>query len=375
MGARGAGGGGQGRGPSWAHPPGRATCRPHPPGRGKQGPPPSPAAINQRWNAAGRPDQARPRQRPGLDHPGLRSGCPRPRPPEAPLSLHCTDGETEAQGGARWPRGGRPRGPCVPRPPPCPVQPELGVGSFLGPDDGLPRAGADWWFQGPPRPPSPELNLKLVLRCGPWADPPQLPSLIISADFLPASTWEPTVGTAGDPLTPGTPENPDRPGLACLCASVSSSAKWGRLSGWGRGSGDVSGCWWGSWGVWGWDHPCRQPPRSGPPTPVRCGRGARALAPTDRPAPPPTPQLYELDGDPKRKEFLDDLFSFMQKRGEARPPGRRGKRARPVRAAVSSPWLEASKRFLTRGWGPAWPGASKWAPLPGTDRPDPLPGC
>ncbi|XP_034439376.1 AT-rich interactive domain-containing protein 3A isoform X2 [Hippoglossus hippoglossus] len=26
-------------------------------------------------------------------------------------------------------------------------------------------------------------------------------------------------------------------------------------------------------------------------------------------------QLYELDGDPKRKEFLDDLFSFMQKRG------------------------------------------------------------
>lgn len=34
-------------------------------------------------------------------------------------------------------------------------------------------------------------------------------------------------------------------------------------------------------------------------------------------------QLYELDGDPRRKEFLDDLFSFMQKRGEspaARPP-------------------------------------------------------
>ncbi|NXR31815.1 ARI3A protein, partial [Zosterops hypoxanthus] len=26
-------------------------------------------------------------------------------------------------------------------------------------------------------------------------------------------------------------------------------------------------------------------------------------------------QLYELDGDPRRKEFLDDLFSFMQKRG------------------------------------------------------------
>uniref|UniRef100_A0A8D2KUX3 AT-rich interactive domain-containing protein 3 n=1 Tax=Varanus komodoensis TaxID=61221 RepID=A0A8D2KUX3_VARKO len=38
------------------------------------------------------------------------------------------------------------------------------------------------------------------------------------------------------------------------------------------------------------------------------------------PAQPGSPQgdfspLYELDGDPKRKEFLDDLFSFMQKRG------------------------------------------------------------
>lgn len=27
-------------------------------------------------------------------------------------------------------------------------------------------------------------------------------------------------------------------------------------------------------------------------------------------------QLYELDDDVKRKEFLDDLFSFMQKRGK-----------------------------------------------------------
>lgn len=30
-----------------------------------------------------------------------------------------------------------------------------------------------------------------------------------------------------------------------------------------------------------------------------------------------SPQLYELSNDPKRKEFLDDLFSFMQKRGES----------------------------------------------------------
>ncbi|XP_071587028.1 AT-rich interactive domain-containing protein 3C isoform X4 [Heliangelus exortis] len=33
-------------------------------------------------------------------------------------------------------------------------------------------------------------------------------------------------------------------------------------------------------------------------------------------------QLYELDEDPKRKEFLDDLFSFMQKRGKGTPVNR-----------------------------------------------------
>ena len=27
-------------------------------------------------------------------------------------------------------------------------------------------------------------------------------------------------------------------------------------------------------------------------------------------------QLYEIDDNPKRKEFLDDCFAFMQKRGE-----------------------------------------------------------
>ena len=27
-------------------------------------------------------------------------------------------------------------------------------------------------------------------------------------------------------------------------------------------------------------------------------------------------QLYELNDDPKRKEFLDDIFNFMQKRGK-----------------------------------------------------------
>ncbi|XP_003460928.1 AT-rich interactive domain-containing protein 3A [Cavia porcellus] len=83
-------------------------------------------------------------------------------------------------------------------------------------------------------------------------------------------------------------------------------------------------------------------PRKAPPAQVFRGDGVpRALGGPERPGPgPPQPsgashvtsqlqppdhgdwtyeeqfkQLYELDGDPKRKEFLDDLFSFMQKRG------------------------------------------------------------
>lgn len=31
-------------------------------------------------------------------------------------------------------------------------------------------------------------------------------------------------------------------------------------------------------------------------------------------------QLYEINDDPKRKEFLDDLFSYMQKRGKCSSP-------------------------------------------------------
>ncbi|NXG64113.1 ARI3A protein, partial [Hemiprocne comata] len=63
--------------------------------------------------------------------------------------------------------------------------------------------------------------------------------------------------------------------------------------------------------------------------PQRLSGGPERLPPGPGQAqpPPPTPdhgdwtyeeqfkQLYELDGDPRRKEFLDDLFSFMQKRG------------------------------------------------------------
>lgn len=55
-------------------------------------------------------------------------------------------------------------------------------------------------------------------------------------------------------------------------------------------------------------------------------------------------QLYELDNDPKRKEFLDELFVFMQKRGEPHsehfPNGHRRQltvgRLRRVRAAESA---------------------------------------
>lgn len=42
------------------------------------------------------------------------------------------------------------------------------------------------------------------------------------------------------------------------------------------------------------------------------GRGGRGEASRD------FAKLYELDSDPNRKEFLDDLFTFMQKRGEKR---------------------------------------------------------
>ncbi|XP_044149605.1 AT-rich interactive domain-containing protein 3A-like [Bufo gargarizans] len=48
---------------------------------------------------------------------------------------------------------------------------------------------------------------------------------------------------------------------------------------------------------------------------------SQALSPNGQPGPhewtyeEQFKQLYELDEDPKRKEFLDDLFSFMQKRG------------------------------------------------------------
>jgi hypothetical protein len=51
-------------------------------------------------------------------------------------------------------------------------------------------------------------------------------------------------------------------------------------------------------------------------------------------------QLYEIDGDPNRKEFLDDLFIFMQKRGEL---CKMVMRLRNM-AAATTIWANPSKR-------------------------------
>ncbi|XP_053304787.1 AT-rich interactive domain-containing protein 3C [Spea bombifrons] len=64
-------------------------------------------------------------------------------------------------------------------------------------------------------------------------------------------------------------------------------------------------------------------PRVGPPQiPMNCPPGqSQTVSPNENPGhhewtyEEQFKQLYELDDDPKRKEFLDDLFSFMQKRG------------------------------------------------------------
>ncbi|XP_028299079.1 AT-rich interactive domain-containing protein 3B-like isoform X2 [Gouania willdenowi] len=59
---------------------------------------------------------------------------------------------------------------------------------------------------------------------------------------------------------------------------------------------------------WGYDDHFRQNGNAGWPDEADSSRG-RGEASRD------FAKLYELDNDPKRKEFLDDLFTFMQKRG------------------------------------------------------------
>lgn len=80
-------------------------------------------------------------------------------------------------------------------------------------------------------------------------------------------------------------------------------------------------------------------------------RGDAALHPgpgADLPIRSLTPQLYELDGDPKRKEFLDDLFSFMQKRGEAAHGG------------SGEAWEGAGRRAGPAGEGAGWRAGPAW---------------
>ena len=61
-------------------------------------------------------------------------------------------------------------------------------------------------------------------------------------------------------------------------------------------------------------------------------------------------QLYEIDDNPARREFLDELFAFMQKRGESEiriivtqpslPPSLSLSRSLATRTCVGvSPWL------------------------------------
>ncbi|XP_076125033.1 AT-rich interactive domain-containing protein 3B isoform X1 [Alosa pseudoharengus] len=60
---------------------------------------------------------------------------------------------------------------------------------------------------------------------------------------------------------------------------------------------------------WGFDESFKQNGSAGWSEEGDGGRGAKGEASRD------FAKLYELDSDPNRKEFLDDLFTFMQKRG------------------------------------------------------------
>lgn len=68
-------------------------------------------------------------------------------------------------------------------------------------------------------------------------------------------------------------------------------------------------------------------------------------------------QLYELDGDPKRKEFLDDLFGFMQRRGEpSGPVSPRGEEAsRAELWEFSSPVVGSSSPASSPHWAVGLP--------------------
>lgn len=130
------------------------------------------------------------------------------------------------------------------------------------------------------------------------------------------SPWGPELGGVG-----GTVPQSLRGGSALMRMDLGSALHIG-----GRVNlcSELPGVWLGGGHCWG----CTR----GPASSSESGAGSLGSVGTRRPHPGSdadlpirslTPQLYELDGDPKRKEFLDDLFSFMQKRGEAAHRGSR----------------------------------------------------
>lgn len=58
-------------------------------------------------------------------------------------------------------------------------------------------------------------------------------------------------------------------------------------------------------------------------------------------------QLYEINDDPKRKEFLDDLFSFMQKRGESIVQSSGGNKSKSTSGATGVVSSNSASLFAT----------------------------
>ena len=135
VGGRGGDGAGEdGRGPPAGHTPS---------GRGRRGA--SLTTINQHRNVAGQPGWGRAETK-------TQPGPPRPVPGgPALLSLFHRWGNQTPERGGRL-RGGQPRRPCLRSPRGCGRRQALGVGVFLGPNDGLSQPGLIGGFKAPHRP-------------------------------------------------------------------------------------------------------------------------------------------------------------------------------------------------------------------------------
>ncbi|XP_077888448.1 AT-rich interactive domain-containing protein 3A isoform X2 [Ictidomys tridecemlineatus] len=193
--------------------------------------------------------------------------------------------------------------------------------------------GPNGWFQGPPQPAPhiPKLNLKPgICFCPSSANWPLALHLLAMSAYCPRMA-----------RTPAHPQNPTGwpagPGTPCPRGSPTLVPPWpeqqdGAGGSLGHQAPALPGC---------APRPCAgrgKGPRPGClVTPVSSGDAEGTLGMAGRQVTYPwiqrrdgdaggrrrglqgdslvQPQLYELDGDPKRKEFLDDLFTFMQKRG------------------------------------------------------------